>query len=157
MASAELNDDFVDLLQAFLDAEVEFVVVGAHALAAHGIARATGDIDILVRRSTGNAARVLKALVMFGAPVAAHGITTADFTVPDNVYQIGLPPRRIDILTGISGVEFDEADSGKITSHVSGLTLPFLGLDTLIKNKRASARPKDLLDIAALEQLRPSS
>ena len=85
-------------------ASVEFVLVGAHALAAHGIARATGDIDIFVRPSPDNAVRVVQALVDFGAPIAAHNIGTHDFTVPGTVYQIGLPPRRIDLLTEISGV-----------------------------------------------------
>lgn len=84
-------------------ASVEFVLVGAHALAAHGIARATGDIDIFVRPSPDNAVRVVQALVDFGVPIAAHNIGTHDFTVPGTVHQIGLPPRRIDLLTEISG------------------------------------------------------
>jgi hypothetical protein len=95
------------MLDALARARVEFVVVGAHAMAAHGYARATGDIDILVRPERENAARVLLALEAFGAPIDAHGVTQTDFERPGNVYQIGLPPRRIDLLTAISGVTFE--------------------------------------------------
>lgn len=105
----ELNEDFADMLHCLGEAGVEFVIVGAHALAAHGIARATGDIDIFVKPSAENAERVLAALTAFGAPLDSHGIAPADFARPGLVYQIGLPPRRIDLLTEISGVSFDEA------------------------------------------------
>lgn len=94
-----LNEDFREMLAALLKARVEFVLVGAHALAAHGLPRATGDIDIFVRPSDDNARRLIEALTDFGAPIAAHNIKASDFAVPGNVYQIGLPPRRIDILT----------------------------------------------------------
>lgn len=131
-------------------AAVEFVVVGAHALAAHGIARATGDIDIFVRPSPDNAVRVVQALVDFGAAIAAHNIGTQDFTVPGTVYQIGLPPRRIDLLTEISGVPFDEAWSSRLEASVGGMQLAFLGKETLIKNKLAAGRDKDVVDAKAL-------
>jgi hypothetical protein len=148
----ELNEDFVDLLRALLVARVEFLIVGAHALAAHGIPRATGDLDVLVEPSVENADRVLAALREFGAPLAAHGVTRAAFEVPDNVYQIGLPPRRIDLLTSITGVSFDEARTSRIFVSVEGMTLPMIGRDALVKNKRATARPKDLVDADALER-----
>lgn len=148
-----LNDDFRDMLGCLRDAEVEFVIVGAHALSVHGFPRATGDIDILVRPTPENAVRVMHALSLFGAPTSAHGVTVTDFATLGNVYQIGLPPRRIDILTEISGVDFDRARASRVVSVVGGLELPFLGRDALIANKRAAGRPKDLVDADALERL----
>jgi hypothetical protein len=148
----ELNEDFIDLLRALLAAHVEFLIVGAHALAAHGIPRATGDLDVLVQPSTENAERVLDALREFGAPLAAHGVTRAVFEAPDNVYQIGLPPRRIDLLTSITGLSFDEARASRIFVSVEGMTVPMLGRDALLKNKRATGRPKDVVDADALEK-----
>jgi hypothetical protein len=147
-----LNEDFADMLAALSNAQVEFIVVGAHALAAHGYPRATGDIDILVRPMSENAARVITALKSFGAPIEAHGITQADFEQPGNVYQIGLPPRRIDILTAISGVTFDEAWKSRVEAQLGGRTIAILGRDALILNKRATGRDKDLLDAAWLEK-----
>lgn len=156
MSVPELNDDFRDLLQCLRDAGVEFVVVGAHALAAHGLPRATGHLDVLIRPEPENAARLHRALAMFGAPLAAHGVTEADFCTPGAVYQIGLAPRRIDILTEISGVSFDDAWASRIELEVLGASPPFLGRDALIANKRAAGRPKDLVDAAALEEGEPS-
>ncbi|MCK6573472.1 nucleotidyltransferase family protein [Myxococcota bacterium] len=147
-----LLEDTRDLLDAFEDAGVAYIVVGAHALAAHGIPRATGDFDVLVRPDRANATRVLAALRHFGAPVEAHGLEVSDFTRPATVYQMGLPPRRIDVLTSVSGVDFDEAWASRIEAEVDGRRLPVLGRAALLKNKRASGRPKDLLDVAALER-----
>lgn len=156
VTTPDLNDDFRDLLQCLRDANADFVIVGAHALAAHGLPRATGDLDVLVRPTPSNAARVFSALAEFGAPLAAHGVTEADFCTLDTVYQIGLPPRRIDILTAISGVSFEEAWSSRIEVHVLGAPLAFLGRDALIANKRAAGRPKDLADVLALEARPPT-
>lgn len=153
MARPELNQDFIDVLEALDGAGAEYVVVGAHALAALGIVRATGDIDIFVRPTSENAARVFAALVDFGAPVAAHGISASDFERPDSVYQIGLPPRRIDILTSIDGVTFEEAWSSRIPISIGGLRTCVLGREAMIRNKRSAGRPKDLLDADALERL----
>src|SRR5262245_38326306 len=97
-------EDFVDIVACLKAEECEFIVVGAHALAAHGAPRATGDLDLFVRAEPTNAERVYRALVRFGAPVAAHHVKAEDFAKEGTVYQIGLPPRRIDILTTISGV-----------------------------------------------------
>jgi len=102
-----MSPDFTDMLSALSEAGVEFLIVGAHALAAHGVPRATGDLDIWIRPTPDNAARALRALVAFGAPLA--GLTVEDLTRPDTVFQIGLPPARIDILSGITGVRFAEA------------------------------------------------
>lgn len=151
MSPPELNDDFRDLLQCLRDAKAEFVIVGAHALAAHGLPRATGDLDILVNPSAENAARVFGALAAFGAPLSAHGVSPTDFCTPDTVYQIGLPPRRIDILTEISGVTFEQAWKTRLEVELLGASLAFLGRDALLANKRAAGRPKDLADVAALE------
>ncbi len=154
MEQPELNADFVDFLRALLDAHVEFVVVGAHALAAHGIPRATGDLDVLVEPTPANANRVVAALNAFGAPLAAHGVSQADFETPDNVYQIGLPPRRIDVLTSITGVTWAEARASRILVSVEALELPVIGRDALLQNKRATGRPKDLVDADLLEKVR---
>ncbi|CAN5805454.1 hypothetical protein BH11MYX4_BH11MYX4_43890 [soil metagenome] len=147
---AELNEDFRDLLACLVGAHVDFVIVGAHALAAHGLPRATGDIDVLVRPTPANAELVMRALAEFGAPTAAHGISAADFAKPGQVYQLGLPPRRIDLLTSVDGVSFEDAFGSRIEVSVGGLLLPFLGRDALIANKRAAGRPKDLVDLEAL-------
>lgn len=146
-----LNDDFRDFLSDLLAESVEFVVVGAYALAFHGVPRATGDIDILVRPSADNATRVLRALRRFGAPVDAAGLTEADFSRPDVVYQIGLPPRRIDLLTEISALTFDEVWDSRVEAEFEGKSVCFLGREALIKNKRATGRAKDRADVESLE------
>lgn len=152
MTAPDLNDDFRDLLTALGAAEVAFLIVGAHALAAHGVLRATGDLDILVQPNAENAQRVVAALREFGAPLAAHGVSEEDFGLPGMVYQIGLPPRRIDLLTEISGVSFEEAWAGRIEIVVSDIPVSLLGRDALIKNKLATGRKKDLLDVELLEE-----
>ncbi len=144
-----MNRDFVEMLSALSDAGAEFLVVGAHALAAHGRPRATGDLDIWVRPTLENAERVWVALRAFRAPL--HDLTRDDLATPGVVFQIGLPPRRIDILTDISGVEFEAAWSRRALFVVSGQRLPFLSREDLLANKRAAGRPKDLADLAELE------
>jgi hypothetical protein len=148
----DLNPDFRDLLRTLADAEVEFVVVGAYALSFHGAPRASGDIDVFVRPSPANAARVWRALLAFGAPVSAAGVSPADFEKPDLVYQIGLPPRRVDLLTSISGVSFDEAWASREAAVVEGRTIHFIGRDMLVRNKLAAGRPQDLADAARLKK-----
>jgi hypothetical protein len=145
-----LNRDFRDILSAFSDAGVEYLLVGAYALAAHGLVRATGDIDLWVRPTAENAARVHRALLAFGAP--AEQVSAEDFTRPDAVVQLGVPPLRVDILTAISGVEFTLAWEGRETIHLEGLALPVLSRALMIANKRASDRPKDKLDLEWLEE-----
>jgi hypothetical protein len=147
-----VNDDFRDLLALFVEHRVDFVVVGAHAMAVHGVARATGDIDVFVRPSDENAARTFEALTAFGAPLRVHGVERHAFARPGNVYQLGLPPRRIDVLTSIDGVGFDEAWAGRTEVSVEGLVVPFLGRAALVKNKTAAGRPKDLADLALLDE-----
>ena len=152
MTAPTLNEDFLDLLTAFVEEGVEFLLVGAFALAANGAPRFTGDLDVWVRPEPINAERVLLGLRRFGAPVDVHGVEVADLGRPGSIYQMGLPPRRIDVLTQIDGVTFDEAWRGRIEARVAGVTMPFLGLRELVRNKRAAGRPKDLLDIELLRE-----
>ena len=144
-----LNSNFKDMLSALSEAGVDFLVVGAYAMAAHGCPRATGDIDLWVRPAKDNAGRVWKALVKFGTPMS-H-LTVDDFATPDIVFQIGVAPQRIDIFTSISGVEFEQAWARKLMTEMDGLTIPVIGRTELLMNKRASGRPKDLLDLDLLE------
>ena len=150
-----LHEDFRDLLVLFADAGVEFIIVGAYALAFHGAPRASGDIDVFVRPGRANAQRVFDALTRFGAPLASAGVTAADFAEPGVVYQIGLPPRRIDVLTEISGVTFNEASASRETADVEGRTIGIIGRAALLRNKEAAGRPKDLADVARLRRPRP--
>lgn len=156
MTRPVLHNDFRDLLQELQAAGVRFLIVGAHALAVHGIPRATGDIDILVACDSDNASRLMTALARFGAPLASHGIAQQDFEKEGTVYQIGLPPRRIDVMTSISGVGFHEAEREAVDAEIEKIRLPVLGRRHLIANKLASGRPKDLVDAQLLEdQIRP--
>jgi hypothetical protein len=147
----ELPQDFRDLLLELADAEAEFVVLGGHAVAFYGHPRATKDIDILVRASEDNAARVYTALARFGAPLSAFAVDQSDFATYQGVLQLGLPPRRIDILTRASGVTFDEAVADGASFDLEGRRVPVIGRAALLKNKRAAGRPQDLADIAALQ------
>mgnify|MGYP001186240005 FL=1 len=144
-----LEPDFRDMLSAFNDARVEYLIVGAFAMAGHGLPRATGDLDFWVRSSPENADRIVRALAAFGAP--SKLATAQDFLDPDTVVQIGVEPLRIDILASITGVEFDAAYAARLTAVVDGVSLPILGLEQLIQNKRAAGRKKDLLDVEWLE------
>ena len=119
-------------------------------MAAHGVPRATGDIDIWTDLAQGNAEKVFRALARFGAPLGAIGVSATDFSAPDRVVQIGLPPRRIDVLTGVSGVDFQTAWKRRTLLSFAGLAVPVLGREDLIANKRAAGRPKDLADVALL-------
>ena len=142
--------DFRDLLAVFVAGGVRFLVVGAHALAAHGVPRVTGDLDVWIEATPDNAARVWRALVEFGAPLASLRVTEDDFSRPDQVVQFGLPPYRIDVLTSVSGLDFKEAWQARSEDTLFEVHVAFLGRDDLIRNKRASGRPKDLRDIEAL-------
>lgn len=150
-----MNEDFRDFLLALTRAGAEFLVVGAHAMALHGIPRATGDLDIWIRPDRTNAARVWDAMVAFGAPVGAVGISRDDLEARGTVIQLGLPPRRIDLLTQLSGLEFDEAWRNRMSVPIEQVDIPFLGRSELIRNKRASGRPKDLADLDALGENAP--
>lgn len=144
-------DDWFDMLRALLEHGARFLVAGAHAMAVHGVPRGTQDLDVWIEPTPQNARRVWDALKAFGAPAGALGLTETDLTRPDTVIQFGLPPNRIDLLTGLSGVpEFEVAWSSRREHLVRGLSVPFLGRDTLIANKRATGRTKDRADLEAL-------
>ena len=144
-----LNPDYRDMLSALSEAGVEHMVVGAYALAYHGLPRATGDIDIWVRCSRENAQRVWAALKAFGAPLG--DLSLDDLETPGIVLQIGVAPRRIDILTSIDGVEWDAAAEAIEVAQIEDLRVPIIGRAHLIQNKRATGRTKDQLDIELLE------
>ena len=149
-----MNDDFLDLLGVLRDADVRFLVVGAHALAAHGVPRATGDLDVWVQADAANAERVWRALATFGAPLEELGVAVEDFAIAGNVVQLGQPPRRIDVLTSIDGVDFASAWYRRVVTAIRGRTVPVLSYDDMLRNKRATGRPKDIQDVALLEQAR---
>ena len=144
-----LNRDYKDMLSAFDDEKVDYMIVGAYAVAAHGVVRATGDIDLWIRSSQDNARRAWRALANFGAPLS--GLKEADLAVHGTVFQIGVAPSRIDILTSIDGVEFSDAWNERIEVEVEGIRVNVIGRSHLIANKQAVGRPQDLADIARLE------
>lgn len=146
--------DFKDLLSAFNARGVEYLVVGAYALAAHGLVRATRDLDLWVRPDPGNAARVLAALRDFGAPTSE--LREADLSVPGLIFQIGVEPVRIDVITQISGVEFADAWADRVVSKFADLPVAVLSRALLIRNKRAAGRKQDLIDAEWLELAAPT-
>jgi len=147
-----LNSDYKDILLALSAEKAKFLVVGAYAMAFHGYPRTTMDIDIWVEPSSENAEAVMRALARFGAPV--FDLTIDDLKREGTVFLIGVEPQRIDIMTGISGVVFNEAYVQAITRTIDGIDLRIISLDHLTRNKLASARKKDLADVEALEKLK---
>ena len=143
-----MNQDFVDLLRAFGAHDVRFLVVGAYALAVHGRPRATGDLDVWVEPSRENAARVMRALAAFGAPLSE--VEPGDFSRPGIVFQMGLPPRRIDVLTELTGLTFTDAWPSRLRAPFGPIEVDYLGRDEFIRNKKQLGRPKDLGDIESL-------
>jgi len=150
-----LNPDFREILSIFSDEGVEYLLVGAYAVSAHGIPRATGDIDLWIRPMPDNARRVWRALENFGAPLSQFSL--ADFEKRDQVIQIGVAPKRIDLLTSIDGVEFDSAWHDHVLTKIDNLIVPTISRHHLIANKRATARPQDLADAERLLELPESS
>lgn len=145
-----LNPHFRDMLCAFNAERVEYLVVGAYAMASYGFPRATGDLDSWIRRTSENADRALRALAAFGAPMSE--ISSRDLLMPDLVVQLGVEPNRIDILTSIDGVEFEKAYPARTVTRLDDVDIPFLGLEDLIRNKRATGRGKDVADAILLER-----
>ena len=144
-----MNRDFRDLLAEFNAHHVEYLVVGAHALAVHGHVRATNDLDIWVRPETANARRVIAALKAFGAPL--RDLTESDLVSPGVVFQIGVEPVRVDVLTAIDGVSFEAAWPARLVARFADQDVPVLSRDHLIQNKRAAGRTQDLADLERLE------
>ena len=149
-----LNEDYRDMLHALTDEKVKFILVGAYALAAHGYPRATMDIDIWVMPSPENADAVLRALRRFGAPL--HNLTKKDLLKDGTIFQIGVAPRRIDIITSASGLKFEPTYRNSISVNIEGIEVRIPSIDDLILNKRATGRTKDLADAEALESLKNS-
>jgi len=144
----EVQPDFEDLFKLFNAHEIEYLIVGAYALAFHGAPRFTGDIDVYVNPTAQNADRVVEALADFGFKLPELG--TEDFRTPEKVVQLGVPPVRIDLLTSISGVSWEEAWSHAASGAFGDAEVHYLGRDQFITNKRASGRKKDLADVEAL-------
>lgn len=148
-----MNRDFRDIVAALLDAKARFLIVGAHALAVHGVPRATGDLDLWIDRTAPNVASVWQALGAFGAPLDALGVTRDDLTRPDIVVQLGIPPYRVDLLTGLSGLEFVDAWGRRIIAPFEDVDAPFLSREDLVRNKRETGRHRDLADLESLGEL----
>jgi len=144
-----MNQDFVEMLSELSAAGAEFIIVGAHALAVHGLPRATGDLDIWIRSTPENAGKVWKALIAFGAPL--DQLSMNDLSTPGIIFQIGVVPCRIDILTDIDGVEFDEAWANRKYIKIHSIDIPVIGMQELLKNKKAAGRPQDIADVTRLE------
>jgi len=150
-----LNSHYKDMLSALSEEGVRFLVVGAYAMAAHGYVRATSDLDIWVEPAPDNAQAVMRALQRFGAPM--HDISVRELEQSDTVLQIGVAPLRIDIMTGVAGLEFSEAYRNAVETQIDRITVRLLSLNDLIRNKRASGRTRDTADAEALESLRNSA
>jgi hypothetical protein len=146
-----MNEDFLDLLSALNAAKARFLVVGAYAVGVHGRPRATKDLDVWVEATAENAPLVLAALRDFGAPLG--DLVEGDLAVSGTGFKMGEPPRRIDILTRIEGVRFEDAWPHRFEAAFGSVRCGVIGLADLIANKRAAGRPQDLADVAALERL----
>ena len=144
----EAQQDFKELLELLNKHEVEYVVVGGHALAFHGAPRYTGDIDILVHPTEKNARKIMAVLRDFG--FGEVGLSADDFVKEDRVVQLGRPPVRVDLLTSVSGVTWPEVDSGAVPGEYAGAPVRYIGRAEFVRNKRALGRNKDLADIEAL-------
>jgi len=144
----EIQQDFKELLELFNEKKVEYLIVGGYALAFHGAPRFTGDIDIFVKPDTDNAECIIAAINDFG--FGSLGLKAEDFQEPDKVLQLGVPPIRIDIITSISGVTWEEAFSGRKAGKYGDIPVYYIGRKQFIKNKRSIGRKKDLADIEAL-------
>ncbi|MEN9745539.1 MAG: hypothetical protein RL729_11 [Actinomycetota bacterium] len=144
----ELDKDFNEFVELFLEHNVRFLIVGGYALAAHGLPRATGDLDAWVWVNPENALNIMRALNAFGFQNLS--LTESDFLKEDSIIQLGYPPFRIDILTSIDGVAFDQAWEKKVVVELNGMKVPFIGREDLIANKKAAGRPQDLADVSRL-------
>ena len=147
-----LNADYRDMVTCLQFEGVEFMLVGGYAVGLHGWPRTTFDIDFWILANPKNATALMRALKRFGAPLM--DLSEEDFHVPGIVFQIGTEPQRIDILSSVSGVKYEDAVLRAELMQVDGLSLKVISLEDLIANKRASGRPKDIADALALEKLR---
>jgi len=144
----EVQQDFRDLLALFNAHKVDYLIVGAYALAYHGVPRYTGDMDILVHPDPDNARRILSALTEFG--FGSFDVTVDDLALPDKVVQLGVTPVRVDIITSLTGVSWEDAKAGRVAGTYGGLKVYYIGKKEFILNKRAIGRKKDLADLEAM-------
>jgi predicted nucleotidyltransferase len=153
---AKLPQDFTDLLIELCEADAEFLLVGGWAVILYGHVRATDDMDIFVKPSTENSERVFAALEAFGAPLRAHAVAPSHFAREGDAYRFGIAPLKVEVLTKISGVSFDDALQGFKTFELDGYRIPYIGKLALIANKKAAGRHKDLADVEELERMNES-
>ncbi len=146
----KLSKDLREFVELLNSAGVEYVIVGAHAVAYHGYPRYTGDIDFFVRPTAESGRKIVDVLSAFG--FEETGLTAEDFEKPDQIIQLGLPPQRIDLLTGITAVSFDDAINGSEAGVLDGIPVRFLGRSELLRNKKATGRTKDAADVEELEE-----
>lgn len=144
----EIQSDFKDLLELLNSHKIKYLITGGYALAYHGAPRYTGDIDLFVKPDPDNAKQIISALDEFG--FGSLGLTKEDFMEPNQIIQLGVAPGRIDIITSISGVSWEEANTGKVEGTCGGVPVYFVGREQFVKNKKATGRQKDLADIEAL-------
>jgi hypothetical protein len=145
-----LNQDFKEFIQSLSSNQVRYLVVGGYAVAVHGHPRYTKNLDVWIDRSTANAAQLVKALEQFG--FASLGLKAADFLVPDQIIQLGYAPNRIDILTSLPGVDFEACYASRVQVEMDGISISFIDVENLKKNKKATGRLQDLADIEQLEE-----
>lgn len=146
------NRDFKDLLAALCAHDVRFLIVGGYAVTFHARPRFTKYLDVWIDPTAENAGRAFAALAVFGAPLQSHGVTPEDFAIPSTIYQIGLAPSRIDILTMVDGLQFPSCWERRVPAHYGGVAVAYLSRADLIVNKKQVARPQDLEDVRALER-----
>ena len=144
----DVQQDFRDLLELFNKHKVDYIIVGAYALGFHGAPRYTGDLDVFVRPDPINARNIMQALHEFG--FGSVGLTAADFEEEEKVVQLGVPPVRVDLITSITGVSWEQARSGRVEGQFGDLTAHYIGRDEFIANKRALGRKKDIADLEAI-------
>ena len=146
------NPDFSDLFSELSAADAEFLVIGAHAVMFYAAPRYTKDLDIWVRPTRDNAERVYRALAAFGAPL--DELTVEDLEVEGTIFQVGMAPNRIDVVTSITGVDFASAWGRRVATTYNQVPIHLLSIDDLMTNKRAVGRPQDLIDLEHLERAR---
>lgn len=145
----ETQNDYKELLALFNAHNVDYMIVGAFALAYHGSPRYTGDLDILIRPDAENGQRILRALDSFG--FGSLGLVVTDFTALDKVVQLGVPPVRVDIITSLTGVSWEAAAAGRVKGNFGDIPVYFIGKREFLRNKKALGRKKDLADVEAIE------
>jgi hypothetical protein len=144
-----LNQDFKEFVQSLNDNRVRFLIVGGYAVAFHGYPRFTKDLDIWIETNRQNAEQVVKGLEQFG--FASLELTPNDFLEPNTIIQLGYPPNRIDLITGLAGVDFETCYTTRAQAEIDGIVLPFIDLENLKRNKQASGRLQDLADLENLQ------